>query len=129
LAPSPSACRSGHINPPQLYSHTDENLHGGVSKLMAVCARRPFRLVACSSRRSSNLARSFFSCVASFCRLSTTVLRARARWMFWSKNFDPKVVDLLLFTNFVDGMWWILVKDSTRHPSVDVPQQYVYWCL
>ena len=36
----------GQINLPQLYSHTDVVLHGGVSELVALCACRSFRSVA-----------------------------------------------------------------------------------
>jgi hypothetical protein len=36
--------------------------------------------------------------------LSTTVLGIEARWMLWSENVGPEVVDLLLFPDFIDWM-------------------------
>jgi hypothetical protein len=33
--------------------------------------------------------------------------------MFWSEEFGPKVEDLALFPDFVDGMQWIWIQDST----------------
>jgi hypothetical protein len=33
--------------------------------------------------------------------------------MLWSEEFGPKVEDLALFPDFVDGMWWIWIQDST----------------
>jgi hypothetical protein len=35
---------------------------------------------------------------------------ARVRWMLWSTDAGPEVVDLSLFPDFVDGIRWILVQ-------------------
>jgi hypothetical protein len=37
------------------------------------------------------------------------VLGAGARWMLWSEDIGPEVVDLSFFPDFVVGMRWILV--------------------
>jgi hypothetical protein len=55
------------INLPHLYSHTGDDLHGGISEVMATCVVWSFRLVAWSSRRSLDLARSVSWCVADLC--------------------------------------------------------------
>jgi hypothetical protein len=49
---------SEQINLPQLYSHTDDDLHGGVSGLMTKCGARSFGSAFWSSHLSSDLARS-----------------------------------------------------------------------
>jgi hypothetical protein len=41
---------------------------------------------------------------------STTALGIGARWMFWSEDIGPEVVDMSLFPDFVDGMRWILLQ-------------------
>jgi hypothetical protein len=38
---------------------------------------------------------------------------ARARWMLWSEDVGPEVVDLSSFHDFVDGMRRFLVQDNT----------------
>jgi hypothetical protein len=98
------------INLPQLYSHIGINLQGGISKLMATCSNRSFRL-AWSSCWSSDLVRSISRCVAGVRDYPT--LAARARWFFWSEDVGPKVVDFSLFSDFVYGRRQILVQDST----------------
>jgi hypothetical protein len=37
---------------------------------------------------------------------------AGARWMLWSKDAGPEVVELSLFLDFVDGLRRILVQDN-----------------
>jgi hypothetical protein len=46
------------IKLPELYSHTDGDLHDDVSELMRKCACRSFKSIAWSSCRSLDLARS-----------------------------------------------------------------------
>jgi hypothetical protein len=57
------------------------------------------------------------------------LLWAGARWMLWSMDVGPYVVDMSLFSGFVDGMRWILVQDNMGMALVDVPQRYVPRCL
>jgi hypothetical protein len=38
---------------------------------------------------------------------------AGARWVLWSEDVDPEVVDLSLFSYFMGGMRWFLVQGST----------------
>jgi hypothetical protein len=40
-------------------------------------------------------------------------LGAGARWVLWSEDVGPEVVDLSLFPDFVGGIWWFLVQGST----------------
>jgi hypothetical protein len=44
-------------------------------------------------------------------------LEIGTRWMLWSEDVPPEVVDLSLFPDFVDRMWWVLVQGSRGHPS------------
>jgi hypothetical protein len=45
------------------------------------------------------------------CRpLSTAALGAGARWVLWSTDVGPEVVDLSLFPDFVEGIRWLLVQ-------------------
>jgi hypothetical protein len=78
------------------HSHTGDNLHGGVSKLMSTCACRSFRSAAWSPRRSLELAR-FVSR-----RVAHPFLAGGARCFLWSKDVGLEVVDLSFFSNFVD---------------------------
>jgi hypothetical protein len=39
--------------------------------------------------------------------------QAETRWMLWSNEVGPEVVDLSLFRNFVVEMWWTFLQDST----------------
>jgi hypothetical protein len=39
-------------------------------------------------------------------------MAAGARWILWSEDVGPKVVDLPYFPNFADGMRLFLVQDS-----------------
>jgi hypothetical protein len=94
----------GQIKLSQLQSHAGSDLHGGVSGLMATCAGRSFRSVAWSSRSSSDLARSASQWPS---------LVAGVRWFLWSKDVGLEMVDLLFFSDFVDGRRRILVQDST----------------
>jgi hypothetical protein len=41
------------------------------------------------------------------------VLGARARWVLWSEDVGPEVVDLSLFPDFIGGMRWFLFQGST----------------
>jgi hypothetical protein len=52
-------------NMPCLYSHTGDDLHGGVSEVRAMWVVRSFRTAAWSSRYSVDLVRSVSQCVAS----------------------------------------------------------------
>jgi hypothetical protein len=42
-----------------------------------------------------------------------------ARWVLWSKDVDPQVVDLYYSLT----MRWIFVQGSTGRPPVDVPHR------
>jgi hypothetical protein len=42
--------------------------------------------------------------------LSTAALRAGARWVLWSTDAGPEVVDLSLFPDFVVRIRWLLVQ-------------------
>jgi hypothetical protein len=38
---------------------------------------------------------------------------AGARWVLWSEDVRPEVLDLLLFPDFIGGMRWFLIQGST----------------
>jgi hypothetical protein len=44
---------------------------------------------------------------------SVAALGAGARWVLWSEDVGPEVVDLSFFPYFMGGMWWFLVQGST----------------
>jgi hypothetical protein len=45
--------------------------------------------------------------------LSLAALRAKVRWMLLREDVGIEMVDLSLFLDFVDEMWWILVQGGT----------------
>jgi hypothetical protein len=49
--------------------------------------------------------------------------------MLWSMDVDPEVVVQSMFPDFVVGMQWILVQDSTGTSPVDMPHRHVPFCL
>jgi hypothetical protein len=54
----------GRKNLPHIYSHTSDDLYGGISEVMAMCDLWSFRSAAWSSYRSLDLARFVSWCVA-----------------------------------------------------------------
>jgi hypothetical protein len=72
---------SGLINLEQLYSHTGNNLLGGLSELMTTCVDRSFSdsLVFSLFFRSGEIS---FSVCHWHSLLSTTILAAGVRWLF-----------------------------------------------
>jgi hypothetical protein len=103
---------SMRINPSRLYYHISGNLQGGISKLMAIHVCWSFGSRASSSHCSSDLERSVSRRRWSS-SLCTAALGAGARWMLWSENVGPEMVDLSLFPDFVNEMRWILVQSNT----------------
>jgi hypothetical protein len=104
---------AGQINLPQLYSYIGNDLHSGVSELMATCAYRSFRSAAWSSRRSSDLARFVPRRVAGVRRYARRhwgpgqgrCSRARMLvWRWWIYRY---------FSDFVGGMRWFLIQCNT----------------
>jgi hypothetical protein len=116
---------AGQINLPQFYSYIGNDLHSGVSKLMATCAYRSFRSTAWSFRRSSDLVRSVPRCIAGVRRYARRhwgpgrgrCSRARILvWRWWIyRDFSTSSVGC-------GGSWF----NATRElPPVDVPQRHV----
>jgi hypothetical protein len=92
----------GLINLPQLYSHTGNDLLGGLSELMTTCVDRSFNdsLVFLPFFRSGKIN---FSVCRWHSLLSTTILAARVRWLFYNEDVCPEVVDMPFLSDFVDG--------------------------
>jgi hypothetical protein len=44
---------------------------------------------------------------------SAATLGTGVRWVLWSEDVGPEVVDLSLFPDFIGGMRWFLVQGST----------------
>jgi hypothetical protein len=114
---------SGQIKLSPLHSHIDDDLHGGVSELMATCARRSFRSTTWSSRRSSDLARSISRCIADLRwrpgrgGFSGARLLVRRWWICRSS---------LTTSTGGDGSW---SKKARGRPLVDVPHCHVPRCV
>jgi hypothetical protein len=120
---------SGLINLPQLYSHIDDNLLGCASELMATCDHWSIILIAWSSRRLSDLARSVYRSVTSVCcyprrrwQSGEVVLLERTCW----SGSGWFVILLRLH-------WWEATDLGPRQhgdvPPVDVPHRHVPHCL
>ena len=114
---------------PQLYSHTGSDLHGGALELMATCAARSFRLVAWSSRRSYDMARSVSRCFAGvrgyvrphwrLGRGGSSIARMLVR-RWWICRSSPTS------STGGDRSWY---KTARGRPPVDVPQRHVPRCM
>jgi hypothetical protein len=113
----------GRINLPHLYSHTDDDFHGGVSEVMATCIVRFIRSAAWSSRCSSDLARYVSWCVTGLCwqpgqgGFSGARMLVRRWWI--CRSFPTLSIG--------DGGSWS--KTARRRLRVDVPQQHVPCCV
>jgi hypothetical protein len=110
-----------------IYYHIGRKLHGGISKLMAMHVCRSFWSTTWSSHCSSDLARSVSRHRWSS-SLSTAALGARERWMLWSEDVGPEMLDLLLFPDFVNEMRWWSIATRGR-PPISVPHRHVSCCL
>jgi hypothetical protein len=105
------------------YSHTGGDLHGGVSKLMVMCAGRSLRSAAWSSRRSSDLARTISRCVADLLLwygrggFSGAMMLVR-RWLIC--RFSPTL------SMGGDRSW---SKTTRGRPLFDVPQRHMPCCV
>jgi hypothetical protein len=116
------------INPPQLYSYTDDDIHGEVSELMST-SYRSFRSASWSSCRCSDMGRSVSRPVDDVC------LYTPRRWGPGQGGCSR--------ARILPQRWWFCRYSSSswmgcgrswsnitqRRPPIDVPHRYLHRCL